>query len=556
MNKVRRGLLQDVGAIAVDVGSHSTRSGFCSALVPSVVVPSYIGVELRPDTPENAPIEHYGYEGLLQNMCSQEVQPCMTDGIVSNWDVYEKLLKYSLFNTHAMNQDSLESNPLILSEPVWSPKSVRQRQLQVLFEVTNAKFGFLCRNSALSAFSSARPTSVVLDIGHHGSSATPVVEGFTLIKKSVRTSLGGEMLSKALHKSLDQEGTKLQPFYKRKLVSIDPTTNQLVPRTSASNNISTTPHPSSQINFRIHSLCDTIKESTFFLKPTINDSSTTGEVPFELPDGSIIDIDRRAYDIPDLLWKPMPTYLRTELKLNEPPPTLSSILTSAISSTDASFQRDLWENLIVVGATTCVKNFTERFCAEMTVKSPAAVKVSIVSSQIRDERRYSSWIGASILGSLESFQTKWISKAEYDEEGPAIWKEEELQIDPTIGKWHIIYPCYLNSKRKRVEGRKMNQSLCVEDPTPHEIMDACKEIGLDARVEPKRHPQDYFCVGRVRVHLRDPEEGNIQKRVNLHENMPNKYAMLKQVGEKLVQIRKTAKTQKVDKPTQGKKKGK
>jgi actin-related protein len=36
------------------------------------------------------------------------------------------------------------------------------------------------------------------------------------------------------------------------------------------------------------------------------------------------------------------------------------------------------------------------------------------------ERKYSSWIGGSVVSSLSTFQQMWITKAEYDESGPAI----------------------------------------------------------------------------------------------------------------------------------------
>ena len=36
------------------------------------------------------------------------------------------------------------------------------------------------------------------------------------------------------------------------------------------------------------------------------------------------------------------------------------------------------------------------------------------------ERKYSVWIGGSILSSLSTFQQMWISKQEYDESGPSI----------------------------------------------------------------------------------------------------------------------------------------
>merc|ERR1739845_269866 len=37
------------------------------------------------------------------------------------------------------------------------------------------------------------------------------------------------------------------------------------------------------------------------------------------------------------------------------------------------------------------------------------------------ERKYSVWIGGSILASLSTFQQMWISKQEYDESGPSIY---------------------------------------------------------------------------------------------------------------------------------------
>ncbi|KAH0620807.1 hypothetical protein JD844_021588 [Phrynosoma platyrhinos] len=36
------------------------------------------------------------------------------------------------------------------------------------------------------------------------------------------------------------------------------------------------------------------------------------------------------------------------------------------------------------------------------------------------ERKYSVWIGGSILASLSTFQQMWISKDEYEEAGPSI----------------------------------------------------------------------------------------------------------------------------------------
>ena len=48
---------------------------------------------------------------------------------------------------------------------------------------------------------------------------------------------------------------------------------------------------------------------------------------------------------------------------------------------------------------------------------PAGMKVKVIAPP---ERKYSVWIGGSILGSLSTFHDMWITKEEYDESGPAI----------------------------------------------------------------------------------------------------------------------------------------
>ena len=52
------------------------------------------------------------------------------------------------------------------------------------------------------------------------------------------------------------------------------------------------------------------------------------------------------------------------------------------------------------------------------------VALSFIDTPIRviapPERKYSVWIGGSILSSLGTFQQSWITKDEYDELGPSI----------------------------------------------------------------------------------------------------------------------------------------
>ena len=58
-----------------------------------------------------------------------------------------------------------------------------------------------------------------------------------------------------------------------------------------------------------------------------------------------------------------------------------------------------------------------RSSPQLVALAPSSMKVKIVAPP---ERKYSVWIGGSILASLSTFQSMWISKEEYDESGPSI----------------------------------------------------------------------------------------------------------------------------------------
>lgn len=59
----------------------------------------------------------------------------------------------------------------------------------------------------------------------------------------------------------------------------------------------------------------------------------------------------------------------------------------------------------------------ERLHKELTELVPENVEIRIVAPP---ERRYSVWIGGSILASLKTFQRLWVSRKEYQEQGSGV----------------------------------------------------------------------------------------------------------------------------------------
>ncbi|MGC8936687.1 MAG: signal recognition particle subunit SRP19/SEC65 family protein [Candidatus Methanomethylicaceae archaeon] len=72
----------------------------------------------------------------------------------------------------------------------------------------------------------------------------------------------------------------------------------------------------------------------------------------------------------------------------------------------------------------------------------------------------------------------------------------------------VIWPAYFDSKRTRLEGRKVPKKLAVESPSIELIFEVCKELGLDPILEKgKRLPRSHW-EGTGRVLIRKTKKKN------------------------------------------------
>merc|ERR1712203_259018 len=89
---------------------------------------------------------------------------------------------------------------------------------------------------------------------------------------------------------------------------------------------------------------------------------------------------------------------------------------NSIMKCDVDIRKDLYANVVLSGGSTMYPGIADRM-QEITALAPNTMKIRIIAPP---ERKYSVWIGGSILASLSTFQQMWISKQEYDESGPSI----------------------------------------------------------------------------------------------------------------------------------------
>ena len=74
---------------------------------------------------------------------------------------------------------------------------------------------------------------------------------------------------------------------------------------------------------------------------------------------------------------------------------------NSIMKCDVDIRKDLYANTVLSGGTTMYPGIADRMQKEITALAPSTMKIKIIAPP---ERKYSVWIGGSILASLSTFQ--------------------------------------------------------------------------------------------------------------------------------------------------------
>lgn len=164
------------------------------------------------------------------------------------------------------------------------------------------------------------------------------------------------------------------------------------------------------------SICE-FKEQMCFIADVENgeDEPVDSSRSFELPSGQIISSSVIGRKLVEPLFNP--TIADTVKEFGDKYLGIAQLAEQAIETCDVDLRAGLLNNIVVTGGTSLLQNFVERLQSDLSRIYPGN-KIRLLASTNTIERKFGSWIGGSILSSLGLFHQLWISRKEYDENGP------------------------------------------------------------------------------------------------------------------------------------------
>ncbi|KER32590.1 hypothetical protein T265_12763, partial [Opisthorchis viverrini] len=408
----------EVGALVIDFGSHSLRAGFAGEDTPKMDMPSLVGTIPATDT---KPVRRIVGQNVMVARGGMELQSFLKDGLsrfhplflipglVEDWDVFEDVMQYIL--QYLVPEES-NHHPILFSEPAWNTKNHREKIAEVLFEKFKIPAFYVAKNAALTCFANGRHTGLVLDSGAIHTSAIPVYDGLVLTQETVRSPLAGDFLLQQAQRLMDELNVELVPYYK--VASKEPVNEREPAKWKKRTNLPET--TTSYENFMIKNLLQDFVASVLQVSDERYDQSQADTFPmvgYEFPNGYNFELGHERFQIPEALFDPSILQESGGSSML----SMSHIVASSISLCDIDIRPSLYSNVVVVGGTSLITGFTDRLQRDLNMKTPPSMRLKVNFPSTVVERRYSSWIGGSILGSLGTFQQMWISSHEYSELG-------------------------------------------------------------------------------------------------------------------------------------------
>jgi len=359
--------------IVIDNGSGVMKTGFAGEEAPRSVFHSIIGRPRRLSKMD--PKDFFIGDEAISKCDVLTLNKFIKHNVVTNWDDMETVWRHIFYNELRVNP---EEHYVLLTD-IWKNFKVnREKMTEIMFEKFHTPGMYVASQGLLSMYGNGHTTGVVVESGEGSTSIVPVYEGHAVPRAVNVLNVGGCDVTDMLMKSLNDRGC----FF----------------RTNA--DVEMIRDMKEKLSYVALDFDAELKK--------IASSSSDLEKTYKLPNGETITVGNERFICSELLFDPSILDLTTSIPY---------ALDDSIKETDPDIRKALYANIVLSGGNTMIPGFAERLKKEMIALVPSATTIKIDASPKRNNL---PWAGGSILASLSTFQTCWITEEEYDESGPEI----------------------------------------------------------------------------------------------------------------------------------------
>ncbi len=355
-------------ALVFVIGSSRCKIGFASEDRPRYEILSVVGRLKEPDL-----VKEFLPKDIDVFMCDDahskkeivNLEYPIERGIVTNWRDMEHIWHHAFYTKL---QIPPEDQPILLAEIPLNPKANRDRMMEMLFNEFLCPAVYIMTEPVLVLYSTGNITGCVLDIGDSISFASCVIEGELIHHSSIIVNFGGKDLTKYLMSLLK---TRKQRRLEHEIED---------------------------------EIIQDIKECCCFtakdLSKEIDKAKDTTKtvIYYELPDGNSICLNDERFQCPEALFNPELTG-REEL-------SIVKMVVNSIAANSLEIRPNLYSNIALSGGSSMFQGLDERLQSELRLVLPEN-EIHIIQSS---NRKNGAWVGGSILASLATFQSMWITK--------------------------------------------------------------------------------------------------------------------------------------------------
>jgi len=359
--------------------SGTVQAGHAGEDVPSAYFENVLGTEkVKRDGGTIQKKYYFGCEAFSNGKKKLELSYPIVRGKIRDWDAMEKVWD-EVYGTELKVKS--DTRGAIVSEYVDCAKMEREMTMQIFFESFQVPSFYSASHEMLSVFASGHQSVLVLRSDEDTTYTVGVYQN-SVVHSSIRKMEIGEWdLQTKLLESLAKKGFTVKNPWESRIAS------EILRQTCYF-----------ALNFQ--------EEYNSIKKKPQNYSRQ-----FELPDGTVLFLDIEQVEALEGLFTP------TVLGKNTP--GVVDTLFSTISSlnSNSALGAPVTSNLILSGSTTVHQNFSQRLSSLIYSRLQPEAICHVVATF---ERKFMSWIGGSIVGSLDSFGGMAVCRSEFEEDGGSV----------------------------------------------------------------------------------------------------------------------------------------